>query len=551
MSIWTSLEPASATVDAGGTTTVTLRVRNTGDVVEEYRVAPLGGPALWLRIEPAALTLYPGTTGTVELVFSPPRSPEAAAGPHPYALQVTPAEQRSATTVVEGVVSVAPFTELHAELVPPVSRGRFRGRFHLAVDNLGNTPVTAVLAGRDTGDQLDFDLHPSLVQIEPGRAVFSKVLVKPRRIRWSGGSETLPVTLAVQRAGAEPLTLEGSHLSRAVLPGWAAGLLGLLAAVLLGCLALWLTASPSVASRAKPAAPLAAQPAGAGAPIAPEPVPLAPEPTAPAPTVPGAPDPLPGQPAGSGGAGGSSGGGGGTATGGGGGGGTPAGGGGGGGAAPAPAVPPAPATPARAALPLKAGDKTPNLFVLFAQERLKRLDATNDCRLTKPVTAGQMDAPTVEKIACFQKATDDHKRTPPGTLLATDKSGNLGRATMSALWMWDVIGDGSKVGPGRTTWEVFATRAALRWADQSELSAADLAADEDNVRKLLASWSNKTALPTASYDDAKLAGAIQKYQTDQPAAAGSVSTALLALISGWVKDQAAPGVVQPTSWPKP
>ncbi|MFE2918047.1 COG1470 family protein [Kitasatospora indigofera] len=300
MSIWTSLEPASATVDAGGTTTVTLRVRNTGDVVEEYRVAPLGGPALWLRIEPAALTLYPGTTGTVELVFSPPRSPEAAAGPHPYALQVTPAEQRSATTVVEGVVSVAPFTELHAELVPPVSRGRFRGRFHLAVDNLGNTPVTAVLAGRDTGDQLDFDLHPSSVQIEPGRAVFSKVLVKPRRIRWSGGSETLPVTLAVQRAGAEPLTLEGSHLSRAVLPGWAAGLLGLLAAVLLGCLALWLTASPSVASRAKPAAPLAAQPAGAGAPIAPEPVPLAPEPTAPAPTVPGAPDPLPGQPAGSG-----------------------------------------------------------------------------------------------------------------------------------------------------------------------------------------------------------------------------------------------------------
>ncbi|WP_371482285.1 peptidoglycan-binding protein [Kitasatospora sp. NBC_00315] len=545
MSIWTSLEPASATVDAGGSTGVTLRVRNTGDVVEEYRVAPLGDPARWLRVEPATLTLYPGTTGTVELVLTPPRSPEAVAGPHPYALQVIPAEQREATTVVEGVVSVAPFTELHAELVPPTCRGRFRGRLRLAVDNLGNSPVTAVLAGRDSGDQLDFDVRPSSVQIEPGRAVFGTVVVKPRRIRWSGGSETVPVTLAVQRPGVEPLILEGTYLSRAVLPGWAAGVLGAVAALTLACVALWLTAAPSVAGRAKPATPVALQPAGA--PIAAETPPLAPAPGEPAPAAPAPADPGTGPGAGGGGGGAQAGG---SSSGGGGGSSSTGGGAGGGGAAPpAPVVP---AAPARAALPIKAGDKTPNLFVLFAQERLKRLDATNPCRLAKPVTAGVMDANTVEQVGCFQQATDRHGgRTPAGTLVATDKLGNLGRSTLAGLWMWDVIGDTAKIGPGKTTWEVFATRAALRWADQSQLSAADLDADADNVRKLIASWNTKAALPTASYDAVKLADALTRYQGDQPKAAGSTGTALTALISGWVKDQTVPGEVQPTAWPAP
>ena len=247
------------------------------------------------------------------------------------------------------------------------------------MDNLGNAPVTAALTGRDTADRLDLALHPSSVRIDPGRAVFA-VLLKPRRIRWSGGSETLPVTLAVRPAGAEPLAVDGHYLSRPVLTGWAAAVPGTLALALLGFLSLWVAAAPSVASRAKPAAPASAEPAA--------------EP-------------------------------------------------------PAPAGAPAAEPPARAVLPIRAGDRTPNLFVLLARAaqtpgRHQRL------RLTRPVTAGVMDADTAERIACFQKATDDHRRTPAGTLLATDGPGGLGRSTMTALWMWDVIGDGSKVGPGRT-----------------------------------------------------------------------------------------------------
>ncbi|NED31276.1 peptidoglycan-binding protein, partial [Streptomyces sp. SID8499] len=222
MSLWTSLEPASATVDPGGSTRVRLRLRNTGDVVDEYRFEPVGDIAPWTTVEPQTLRLYPGTTGTVELTFAPPRTPDAIAGPNPYAVRITPTEHPEAVTVPEGNLTITPFTEVRAELVPPTVKGRFRGRPRLAVDNLGNTKVTASVSGSDNGDQLSYDLHPSNVQIEPGRAAFVKATLKPRKIIWFGSKEQRPYTLSVQRSGANPLPVEGTYLQRGFLPRWLA-----------------------------------------------------------------------------------------------------------------------------------------------------------------------------------------------------------------------------------------------------------------------------------------------------------------------------------------
>ncbi|TJZ90551.1 COG1470 family protein, partial [Actinacidiphila oryziradicis] len=132
MSLWTSLEPASATVDPGSTTTVRLRLRNTGDVVDEYRFTPVGDIAPYITVEPPTIRLYPGTTGTVQLTFAPPRTPDATAGPNPYAVQIVPTEHPEATTVPEGNLTITPFTEIRAELVPHTVKGRFRGRPKLA-----------------------------------------------------------------------------------------------------------------------------------------------------------------------------------------------------------------------------------------------------------------------------------------------------------------------------------------------------------------------------------------------------------------------------------
>ncbi|MFS8200432.1 hydrolase [Streptomyces sp. CWNU-52B] len=250
MSLWTSLEPASATVDPGGSTTVRLRLRNTGDVVDEYRFEAVGSLAPWTVVEPQLLRLYPGTTGSVDLTFSPPRTPDATAGPNPYAVRVTPTEHPEAVTVPEGNLTITPFTEVRAELVPPTVKGRFRGRPKLAVDNVGNTKLTASVSGSDNGDQLSYEIHPSSVQIEPGRAAFVKTTLKPRQIIWFGSKEQRPYTLAVQRSGVKPFDVEGMYVQRGFLPRWLATFLGIFMALAVTFVMLWIAYKPQVRSAA-------------------------------------------------------------------------------------------------------------------------------------------------------------------------------------------------------------------------------------------------------------------------------------------------------------
>ncbi|MFD7713753.1 hydrolase [Streptomyces sp. NPDC059785] len=250
MSLWTSLEPASATVDPGASTRVRLRVRNTGDVVDEYRFEPVGDLAPWTVVEPQSLRLYPGTTGTVELTFSPPRTPDATAGPNPYAVRITPTEHPDAVTVPEGNVTITPFTEVRAELVPPVVKGRFRGRPKLAVDNLGNTKVTASLSGNDNGDRLSYDLQPANIQIEPGRAAFVKATLKPRQIIWFGSKEEQPYALELRRSGTPSEEVQGTYVQRGFLPRWLATVFGLVVALSIAFLMIWLAYKPQVSSQA-------------------------------------------------------------------------------------------------------------------------------------------------------------------------------------------------------------------------------------------------------------------------------------------------------------
>ncbi|CAM5607606.1 Hydrogenase expression protein OS=Streptomyces tendae OX=1932 GN=F3L20_00960 PE=4 SV=1 [Streptomyces tendae] len=250
MNLWTSLEPASATVDPGSTARVRLRVRNTGDVVDEYRFEPVGDIAPWTTVEPQTLRLYPGTTGTVELTFAPPRTPDATAGPNPYAVRITPTEHPDAVTVPEGNLTITAFTEVRAELVPPVVKGRFRGRPRLAVDNLGNTKVTASVAGSDTGDHLSYEIRPSNVQIEPGRAAFVETTLKPKQVIWFGSKEERPYRLAVRRSGVDPTDVEGTYVQRGFLPRWLATFLGIAVALTVAFVMIWIAYKPQVRTSA-------------------------------------------------------------------------------------------------------------------------------------------------------------------------------------------------------------------------------------------------------------------------------------------------------------
>lgn len=430
VSTWTSLEPASTTVDPGSSTTVRLRLRNTGDVVDEYRFEAVGDVAPYVTVEPPSIRLFPGTTGVVELTFAPPRTPDATAGPHPFGVRVLPTEHRGSTTVAEGNVTFTAFTEVRAELVPQTVKGRFRGRPKLAVDNLGNTALTASVGGGDkAGNDLSYEIVPSNVQIQPGRAAFVGATLKPRQITWVGQKQERPYELSVRRSGFEPLAVNGTYVQRSLLPLWLMTTLSLLLALTITGLVLWFTYKAPVRTLAQPKLEQAASTA------LPEEPPKQP---AQKPTQ----DPAPSeQPKASGGGGGAK-------------------------------KPPEEEKPARGPLPITSQDK-PNLFVQFAQVRLA--EGAGGCKLTAAHTVGKLDGATALALKCFQDSNDS-KYGAFSQLVKTDGAGNLGRATMTALLASHFVA--SKTVPlnaDEASPEVPWVRNILLWGTQAEIDDGDLA----------------------------------------------------------------------------
>lgn len=271
MSTWVSLEPQSVLVDPGGRTESELRIRNTSDIVEEYRLDVVGAPAMWCTVDPTTLRLYPGTTGTARLTFSPPRGPDPAAGPHPYGVRVRAVEAPDAVTVTEGNVSVAPFTDVRAELLPVIVRGWRRVRPKLVVDNYGNTLVTASAQAAVQDNSVDFVTRTPSFQVPPGRAFLAAFTGHPSRLLWFGRKVKHPFAVTIVPSGSATESVPGTYEQTALLPSWMSRLLMLLLMLLAAFIALWMLAKPSVASQAtaQAASSSSAQPVQVSAPAQP------------------------------------------------------------------------------------------------------------------------------------------------------------------------------------------------------------------------------------------------------------------------------------------
>ncbi|MFC7977256.1 hydrolase [Streptomyces cinereoruber] len=485
MTMWTSLDPAETTVEPGARTSARLRVRNTGDTVEEYRLSLVGRPAGWSRVEPDVLRLYPGSEGTAEISFAPPRSSDVEAGPVAYGVRVDPRENSGARDVVEGRLTVTPFTETRAEVLPPALSGRLRGRARIAVDNLGNTPLTASLVVRDEANRLTFDVRPNAVQIAPGRAAFGELVVRPQAVRWTGAEEAHRFTVSVRRAGDDTaLDLDATFDQRPVFGTWLVVAGGLLMTAAIAFGVLWFGFSPKIVSAAKDLRATgeprpAPQGGGDALPVAPPPSAAGPTPggdgpggAAPPPADGGTPPPAGGD-GGSGGGpteGGPSGGGSGGGTGSGTSGGSGGGSGGDGGGNGQPAAP-----PVAAPVPPWVPGSPKDLVVEFAQERLAHLGSANPCRLKPGWSPGVIDAPTRASLACYQQAVvDDGEKNGKNSaeIFKTDDKGTLGPATLTSLWAQGITPE--KVRSGSTTWETTQLMAAFWAAYNRHYSEADL-----------------------------------------------------------------------------
>jgi hypothetical protein len=240
---YASLDPVTSTVTPGAVAaTVTLKVRNTTDQVEEYQLSAVGPLARWSRINPDRLRIYPGDAGTATIEIEVPRVADAFAGPTPLGIRVVPQVNSQLIDVAEATVTVTPFGELRAQLNPVTIRGRLSGFLRVDVENRGNTPLLVKLAGRDDEDVLRFDAG-GLDQVRVSAGQVSRPLLRIRSVRRRLISrlERYPFAVTVSpvdeeaAAGALPVELRGTYVQRSLLSKWVVLLVLLLIVAVVLC----------------------------------------------------------------------------------------------------------------------------------------------------------------------------------------------------------------------------------------------------------------------------------------------------------------------------
>lgn len=260
MSVAVGLVETELTVAPGDEVGCTVRVRNTSSVVDHFTLDVVGDSGSWAEVEPSTMNLLPGTEEEARVTFRPPRSAAVPAGTVDFGVRVRGQEDPAGSVVEEGRVTVLPFVELAAELVPRTSLARRAGRHQLVVDNTGNAETAVEVLPADPDLLLDFRVRPAVPVLRPGTATFVKLRVRPKKRFLLGPDRNLPFQVAVTRPDTEPITCDGLLVQRAVLPAWSPRVLLVAVAVTVALVALWFAVlKPTVQSTAKQAAQVQTQ----------------------------------------------------------------------------------------------------------------------------------------------------------------------------------------------------------------------------------------------------------------------------------------------------
>ena len=245
MSAVTSLSRNDPTVDPGGQAAVTVKVRNSGSIVDRFDVDVVGPTLGWVRVDPASLSLFPGVEGTVTITWEPPRASNPRAGVYPFGIRVRPAADPAGSTVEEGRISVTPFTSVAADIVPVTSRGSRVGRHQVIVANRGNASSEVAVTAEDPDARLKFAVQPPRSVVAPDAKVGFGIRVEVDDPFPFGPARQRPFQVGVVAGRQAPIALRGTMTQQPMLPGWippVAGIVGIVA--LLGIGAFLVKAGP-------------------------------------------------------------------------------------------------------------------------------------------------------------------------------------------------------------------------------------------------------------------------------------------------------------------
>jgi hypothetical protein len=220
MSVLATIEPSELQVDAGNETSLLVRVRNRGTIVDQFDIKVVGPTGHWATVDPPSLRLFPDKEGEARITFRPPRAPDPMADVYPFGIAVRAASDASAMTVEEGHVAVAPFVQLTSEVVPQTSRGVFSGAHDVTVHNVGNAVAEVTVKASDPDRLLNFEVTPARAGLKPGGSATLRTKVKPKSTFFMGGAKRIPFSIEVDEPSAGSYQIPATIEQRPIIPGW-------------------------------------------------------------------------------------------------------------------------------------------------------------------------------------------------------------------------------------------------------------------------------------------------------------------------------------------
>jgi hypothetical protein len=202
-------------------------------------VVPLGICAGWALIDPPTLTLFPGEEQTLKVTLRPPRSPSVAAGDSVLALRIVPHGQPDDAATVETSLTVLSFAQRNLSVLQPVQRSRRTATYDIVLENRGNAQASCRLQLTDAAGHLAGRFDPPSIGVDPGQNATSQVRVKAKRLRWTGGTQTLPFTIEAAQDGFAPADTTATLLQPTIMSRRTIGGLAMIMAALIGVGAAW------------------------------------------------------------------------------------------------------------------------------------------------------------------------------------------------------------------------------------------------------------------------------------------------------------------------
>jgi hypothetical protein len=241
MSVTASFQPDHIAALPGQAAALSLHLQNNTAAERVVTLRAGGGLAAQTVLQTETIYLNPNEHFEVPVIVD--ASSGLVAGPHSCVIEVAGDNETTSAAATVEIDATASWT---ARLVPEQSTSPTAGRHKVALDNLGNVPITVEITTTTEADVIAEIAAPT-INIDSGKSANVELRLTPHSRFWSGPAVEHPFTISMTGSDNEQWTLDGLYTQGPRVRSWVGpALAGMLGALLLGTLAWFLLLRPAV-----------------------------------------------------------------------------------------------------------------------------------------------------------------------------------------------------------------------------------------------------------------------------------------------------------------